>query len=550
MTARLGDSRLAVADDGLNGSERGATAVEIQTVTALLERTGARIAPDTPTVVFAYPGLGIGECHRELSGCTSQLGLLAEAAERLTRMGIGLFALSTEEPERHEHIEALRGAFVRAGREDAALLPHADYDDDRYLLRWTMFLGGHRHGRIIEVPEGSVAHTQAVIKALEDDRLRAWAAVAGADADARLSVTGFHANGADSVGIVAFDAGLSLVAKIGPRAVVEAEVAFVDRVCTALGPSGGPRVFPKSYGILRETELAASVMEQVDPETLDCCVFADEARFVLAADAVAVLGPHLDLLAALHRGTGEHRVPDVARYLYRDRFQVIRQDPGFLAAFSSFFSDYDLSGFLASDALLPDGARIAGYSEATAWLDEVVDRLVPESGCLIHGDPHLKNMLRRGDGGPTFVDPRTVWDGRERTDPGYGDPAYDFATLLHSALPMSGVLAAIDQKRTGELVKPPTGPIDGVLDLSSLTTPTVVDSRLELLERELLRELGDENSALSRTRLYVGAADALAGWLKYQTALQTPEAWLTTYAYVLWYLARARTALGNTLEGA
>jgi hypothetical protein len=32
----------------------------------------------------------------------------------------------------------------------------------------------------------------------------------------------------------------------------------------------------------------------------------------------------------------------------------------------------------------------------------------------------------------------------------------------------------------------------------------------------------------------------LLGWLKYERSLRTPEAWLATYAYVAWYLWRAR----------
>jgi len=59
--------------------------------------------------------------------------------------------------------------------------------------------------------------------------------------------------------------------------------------------------------------------------------------------------------------------------------------------------------------------------------DELIDRLLPESFCFIHGDPTLQNLMQ-GNGKVWFIDPKAkfgnIWL--------YGDPKYDFAKLYYS----------------------------------------------------------------------------------------------------------------------
>jgi hypothetical protein len=170
-------------------------------------------------------------------------------------------------------------------------------------------------------------------------------------------------------------------------------------------------------------------------------------------------------------------------------------------------------------------------------------------------------MLLRDDGSPVLIDPRTVWEGRDRPDVGYGDPVYDLATLLHGVLPMAAILRAVETGTTGDLFGGPvggqasspvggpvSGPVNGavgsgaeVLDLSSLRLPTEFPPAVRAMEARMLRALpGDEPARRVRTRLYIGAATSLAGWLKYERSLATPQAWLATFGYVAWYLWRAR----------
>lgn len=530
---------------GLHGVVRRTTADEYATVRAVFARHATPLQEGAVSVVFAYPGHGVGEHHPQLSGCTSQMLLLSNASAGLSRLGIGVAAASTEPPGNHAHLGALSRVIAQFTEEEAAAVPHTDLPEGRYLTRWTMVFGGPRDGLLITDITDSVAHTRAVIDLLTADRLREWAAAAGADPSAApADVTAAYANGADSLGIVAFDAGIPLVAKTGPAEVIDAETAFVAEVNTLLADRDLPPLFPRLHGVHRAGAQATSLMEQVEPLTLDHVVFEDKAKFVLTKDAVPALEPHLRLLGELYTATTEQRRPTVADYLLRERFHAVRKHEGFVSTLTAFFPDWDPARTLDADVVLPTGARLPGYTRTTRWLDGVAESLLPGSGCLVHGDVHLKNMLRRHDGSPVFVDPRTVWDGRDRPDIGFGDPSYDFATLLHSALPMSGLLQAVADGTSESLLPTMPAAPDRVLDLSELTTPFAVDPGLRSLEDRLLALLGTrDDPPVLRARLYIGAANALVGWLKYERALATPQAWLAVYAYVLWYLDRARTEL-------
>jgi hypothetical protein len=530
----------------LHGDTRAATDSERAAVAAVFARHGTVLPEGGTSVVFAYPGHGVGERHRELSGCTNQMLLLSTAMAQLSRLGVVVAAASTEAADKHAHLGELSRSIARFTDEDAEQVPHTDIEDSRYLVRWTLVLGGPRDGLLVTGITDSVAHTRAMIDLITTDRLRTWAETAGRDPNSVSgTVTATYANGADSLGIVAFEAGTPLVAKVGPRAVIDAEASFVSEVNTRLVAQGRPPLFPVLHGVHREGAQSTSLMEQVVPVTFDDIVFADDRKFVLTSDAIPLLEPHLALLGSLYRSTTDSRRPTVADYLYRERFHAVVEHEGFLGTFKSFFPEWDLASVLGAVVVSPTGVELDGYHAMTKWLDRESGALLPGSGSLVHGDVHLKNMLSRADGSPVFVDPRTVWDGRDRPDIGFGDPAYDFATLLHSALPMSGLLQAVADGTTATLLPElPAGVVDGRLDLSGLRIPFTADPILLRFEERLVHELGtDTDPAILRARLYVGAANALVGWLKYERALATPQVWLAVYAFVLWYLDRARTVL-------
>jgi hypothetical protein len=135
-----------------------------------------------------------------------------------------------------------------------------------------------------------------------------------------------------------------------------------------------------------------------------------------------------------------------------------------------------------------------------------------------------------------------VWDGNDLGDPGFGDPLYDFATLLHSLHVMSAILHAIDIEQTGKLlVVEATG---DRLELRSGSmrihdNPVVEWFRTTVAERLPPGVAGANWEA----RLHVGTANALLGWLKYARSVQTREAWLAIFASVLYHLEVGRRLL-------
>lgn len=196
--------------------------------------------------------------------------------------------------------------------------------------------------------------------------------------------------------------------------------------------------------------------------------------------------------------------------------------------------------FNPNDPTTASGEREVRLTVISVIRDHLLNPGEPNSWCdkdLVC--VHFKNMLRRHDGSPVFVDPRTVWDGQRRPDEGYGDPTYDMATLLHSMWPMSTILESVDRGLTQQLLTLPSPGNDmGFVNLTSFELS--IDGILEL-EELLCAALSQgqqtaQQTAVVKAQLSIGAANALIGWLKYSRALPTSESWLATYVAALLYL--------------
>ncbi|MGL5858926.1 MAG: phosphotransferase family protein [Angustibacter sp.] len=400
-------------------------------------------------------------------------------------------------------------------------------------------LGGSLHGWF--VASGSVTcQADAVVDLVRRSRLAGWAAMVSPTPELEL----LHTPGSDSTGVVQFrgDGTGPLVAKVGPRDVIEAEVDFTGTVNQQLAGTGAAAPFPRTRAVAVEGHQAVNIMDAAEPMPVER-LFADADRTRLADDAVSQLEPHLAALEGWYQNTADPgRPPVVADYLYRERFTALPEHPAFVRTFAARFPEVTRDEVLAVPVRLPGGLLVPGYREACRWLDGATDRLLPRGGSRVHGDLYLTNMLHHRDGRPVFIDPRTVWDGHPLPDPGYGDPVFDLATLLHGVLPMAAVLHAVATGRSETLLNLAEVALGSdELDLSSLRLPIEPDAAIRALERRLLRIPPlPEPEPVVRARLSIGAASSLAGWLKYDRSLSTAEAWLATYASCVWYLARAR----------
>lgn len=455
---------------------RSATAGELAELYLALSRRDPRFTTASPAVVFA--GVPVD----------------AAVAERLHRFGVDV----------HEINEPGRGVYV---------------------------LGGALHGTWVAEQE----HGAVVASLVERARLHDWAAAVGPGP----RFTTMHKPGSDSRGVVQFHVdGREVVAKIGAVGAITSEARFAFEVNALLAKEGRRGLFPEVYRLRVEGDQAVSLMEAGEPMPISP-LFADPARTTLADEALTRLEPHLDQLAAWYRLTADDRRPTVADYLYRERYHVLPEQPAFVATFHAIFGDVPLADVLDAPVHLPGGLVVPGYREAVAWLDEVTPHLLPDHGSAVHGDIYAANMLLRADGSPVLIDPRTVWEDRDRPDVGYGDPVFDLATLLHGALPMAAILRAVETGTTGDLFGDRVRPSQDKLDLSLLQLPVDFPPAVRALETRMLQALPRDDEH-ARTRLRIGAASSLAGWLKYERSLRTPNAWLATFAFVTWYLWQAR----------
>ncbi|MEA2136981.1 MAG: hypothetical protein QOG56_131 [Solirubrobacteraceae bacterium] len=463
---------------------RPATAGELAAVYAALARTAPQLSAAAPAVVFA--GIGAGPA----------------LVERLHRFGVDVHVV--EEPG------VGGGAYV---------------------------LGGAAHATCIPAGAGEHEHAALVAAIVEQARMRTWAGDAGPEP----RFTTMHTPGSDSRGVVQFRLGdAEIVAKIGAVDAIAGEARFAREVNALMAAERRRGLFPQVHGLRLEGPQGVSLMEAGEPLPIDP-LFADPERTTLADDAADRLQPHLDELAVWYRLTARSGRPTVVDYLYRERYHVLREHPDFVATFAALFGDVPLQDALDVPVELPGGLVVPGYGAAVGWLEDVGPRLLPDHGSAVHGDIYAANMLLRADGSPMLIDPRTVWEGRDRPDVGYGDPVFDLATLLHGVLPMAAILRAAHAGTSSELFGARPWPGGATLDLSSLRLPVDFPAAVGELERRMLRSLPhDEPLRDVRTRLYVGAATSLAGWLKYPRAMRTPQAWLATLAYVAWYLWQAR----------
>jgi len=137
---------------------------------------------------------------------------------------------------------------------------------------------------------------------------------------------------------------------------------------------------------------------------------------------------------------------------------------------------------------------------------------------LIHGDPHLRNVMVRHYGkglSARFIDPNP--------DYGYTDPAYDFGKLLHFAEPVGWALArpAVCQGswRSGR---------DGwTLDATLLAAPQAPERRRDFLEQEIHARIARLVWARDPTwvaRLHVARASAHLGLLARFSGTDTGDA--------------------------
>lgn len=507
------------------------------------------------SIVFVYPGMGVGDAYPELAGCTTEVCTFIEEA-LCTQYGIQVVGLSGEPSDPPEGCMAIPfpvGLLPQG--EGAGLIDWVDMGLRRYAVRASYLVypdgTGERIGQITDV----VAHVKRCLEVVSarqlESRRRGVLARLQEDALAARSSMARRQllpRGAGSVAIERIDLTFELVCKLASPEAVAEEARYMERANRLLLEHGHPPLFPGVVAVCTDEDPAWYLMEAARSAPLDRLVFADRARTALDPAKEHLVTGTMAKLANLHEVTLRREVPPAARYLAVDRFRTLPARQEFRAAFALLFPRRSsIRAQLSAPVQLDGGFACRSYQEQVGFLEANAQALLQPVGASLHGEAHLQNVLLDRDGrSVVFIDPRTSWDGVSVGAPGSGDPLFDFGTLLGSLHVMSAVLRAIDHDETGELLDVqeeggPDGPAlvasGGVLHLPDHPT---VDWFARWLERIVPAEILGRHW---KPRLHVSAASALLGWLPQAHKLQTQHAWTGVFLALLYHLELARRHL-------
>ncbi|MCW8060464.1 phosphotransferase [Agrobacterium tumefaciens] len=336
-------------------------------------------------------------------------------------------------------------------------------------------------------------------------------------------------SGADSRAIIKVEGDFPYVIKVGAARIVENERRFLEDAGVAF-----PRIL--GYGSYGNDRWYA--MEAGEPTSTERLVFSNLSKGMLAGDWFETLRDMTaDLKEMMASSIIEHRC-NVANYHYTKRIRTIFGRADFLE-----FAEKCLGSRENVSRVIHQGIRLNGEQlRGASNYDDAVSRFLREfpstKSSRIHGDFHLKNVLRRRGGGRfLLIDPRLQWDDQPIDKFGYSDPIYDLSTMLHSVAAMTQILANIDAQRSDEIcvVSINNGAIELDLKIDVTTSIETFLSRAdELVPPECLTR-GWE------VRLLTGAANALFGWLKYENAIKTQTAWAAVYGVAVLFLKEAAT---------
>lgn len=499
------------------------------------------------TVVFAFPGMGVGDVYPELAGCTREVCAFIEESAVFDKHGVQVVGLSTEPVEPPPGCIAIPFPVGLLPQDEiVSPLAYVDRGDQRFAVRASYLVypdgTGERIGSVTDV----VAHARKCLSVVTDRRLARFRDASldhlrrSGAARTVMEAQGLLANGADSVAISRVQLRCELVAKMADPAIVAQEAGYIERINSVMTDAGRTPIFPTVVGVCTDEQPGWYLMEAADPVTLDRTAFTDRDRTALSSWGTAMVQRAIRKVATLYDLTFRAETPAVSRYHYYERFLAIVRREDFRDTFTTLKAGRDIAEVLATPALLPDGTSCRSFDEQMAFLAGHVEQLCEPVGAYVHGDLHLPNMLPSADGTDVvLIDPRVVWDGNDVGDPGFCDPMYDLATLLHSLHVMSAILSAIEEGESDRLLLLSA---DGRVEQGVLLVAgnPLEESFLTWVERETDPKILGERW---RARLHIGAANALFGWLKYARAVQTGHAWDAIFVSVLYQLEQGRRAL-------
>ncbi|WP_139405812.1 hypothetical protein [Aeromonas veronii] len=452
------------------------------------------------TLLFVYPGVGVGKVFDDLAGCTKQLCLLADTQQRAHGLGIQIAALSSVDtltealtntyfpigvinqdniPEDLKVIKNGRSFFTRA-----AYLKHPTGEVERWLEPDGIRMvdsGFHKVEQAYLHYVHQVTHDELPIALLKDK-----------------SVT-ILPNGADSRGVLHLALNKDYILKRQSILDSEREASYMIAMNDVADP-----LFPHIHSHKSISHEHWVVMDKLlKPEKL-------ELKLVLTR------------LSKFYCATRNFTSVDLSYHL-AERFYVIAESEGFSQTLS--MHDFDKYSLIRLPVFIK-GRKTYCLQEAIHEIARITPHLKAPFVCAIHGDVHIPNLLHNDQGQLRLIDPRLTWDDKFSVD-GVFDPTYDFATLLHSYMMDALDTSFVEEMPTGELVIP-----DVFFEVGS----QLESAFLECLSG-LLPELADDTGFITKLRIF--CANATFGWLKYPAAVKTRAHLLSYIAMTIFWLDRA-----------
>ncbi len=480
-------------------------------------------------VIFAFPGLGIGEIHDCLRGCTLETQLFTDIAKIFNPLGVTFLGVTSGKAP--PAIEQINYKYLSCPQEPFSKIK---IGKELFFARQSFVLSGSDlHS--FSVTSSVEQHVLDIKKLIASEVVRKIIKLDNGihDIDKALVNARPLAKGADSHAILALPSNPPTVLKIGSSKVLEPEIALIEAVANL-----DLKLFPKLYSHGKVDQNHWMLMNAADPSSIAASIFDDIQNAQLRKDwrhqVTSIFAP----MSALYVKTLVKHQCKTSAYHYTGRIKTILNRPDTIKTASK-AAHIDLNS-VANKPLVINGHHLLSFVDLEMRNALVMAKMPVYHITLVHGDLHLPNILKQYKGDDfVFIDPRVVWDENPVDVFGYCDPLYDLATMLHSVGAMAVILARILNGRDNTLVNVQvyeeqiTVDIDDCL-LSTLKTAFngFINIAPNIIPESCLNNIWQR-------RLLVGAAGAFMGWLKYPEAVRSQEVWWTIFSAASLCLAEA-----------
>ncbi len=480
-------------------------------------------------VIFAFPGLGIGEIHDCLRGCTLETQLFDDAAKIFSPLGVAFLGVTSGKapPETVQ---------ISYSYLSDPVAPFSKIEIGKEVF----------FERVSFVISGSDVHSFCVTNSIEQHVTDIKKFIASEvvqkiikfdtgilDIDKALVNACSLAKGADSHAILSLPSNPPTVLKIGSSKVLEPEIALIKAV------SGqDKKLFPKLYSHGKINQNHWMLMHAANPASIVDTIFENIQNAQLRRDWIQQVASIFAPMSALYAKTLIKHKCKTSAYHYTGRIKHILRRPDTLK--TALKAAHINLNSISDKPLVINGHFLPSFTDLEMRNALAMAKMPACHITLVHGDLHLSNVLKQYDGVDfVFIDPRVVWDENPIDVFGYADPLYDLATMLHSVGAMAVILARILN-----------GSCDTLSDVKvneNQITINVDDTLFSTLQTAFNGFINIAPNIIPETclntnwqrRLLVGAAGAFMGWLKYPEAVQSQEVWWTIFSAASLCLAEA-----------